>query len=918
MGNHRFRQTQFGLLSSILVAVVLLNGCGGGSSQNPDPIVQDLPIAYVKRPIPVDNNGNPVQIDVREALTFNEGGDLYVRDRASAIAPEKNITGSITGGLGDVKHLSVSYDGTKLLFSLRLEDTNGNAPPTPSWNIFEYEFATGTVKRIIQSDFTAELGDDIMPIYLPDGRILFSSTRHQNTDFTKDLKGDFFPQDEDLREPAFTLHTIEIGADGFGDPGTIKQISFNQSHDLFPSIIKSGPLAGKILFSRWNNAGAQNEISLYTINPDGTGLQAYYGAHSHNTGTNNSTIQFLQPQQIANGSIISLAQPFTGGFGGGTIININGEQYADNTQPVWLYQGVLTGPAQSQVTSLNVTTNGTPSPGGRYSSLFTMSDGTGRLLVSWSPCRLYEDPLDTTSRIVPCNTTNLAAATILEAPPLYGVFIYDPGTNTQLPIVIPAEGIMFTDIVAAYPGDRPPVIFDKIPGVDPELDQNMANQGVGALHIRSVYDFDGTFNGMGATATSISELADPKLTTADQRPARFLRIIQAAAIPDTQVLDFVDRNAAFGASGTQGGMREIIGYAPIEPDGSVKVKVPADTPFTISVVDKNGLRLSNRHNYWLQVRPGETLECNGCHNHASGLPHGRPDNSPVLNTGAVTTGLPFPNSDATLWAEMGETMAETRMRHDCAANVNCPAMTPSENLNYVDYWTDPAPTAANRPADASYSISYTDPSFTTQSPVYDNPISSGCGSNPLLQMPCKIVINYETDIQPLWEKMRGANACIDCHNSGTGFPHLNAGQLELTRLPSADEPNQFRSYRELLFPDDGEFDNGGTLSLITTTQLVLDANGNTVDLNPMDGIPDTVNVPDPAAQVSPSMSSNGTRANVRFMELMTGLDINGDAMTPTDTVNHATMMSAAELRMVSEWLDLGAQYFNNPFEAPAN
>jgi len=26
------------------------------------------------------------------------------------------------------------------------------------------------------------------------------------------------------------------------------------------------------------------------------------------------------------------------------------------------------------------------------------------------------------------------------------------------------------------------------------------------------------------------------------------------------------------------------------------------------------------------------------------------------------------------------------------------------------------------------------------------------------------------------------------------------------------------------------------------------------------------------------------------------------------------MISAAELRLLSEWLDIGAQYFNNPFD----
>jgi hypothetical protein len=38
------------------------------------------------------------------------------------------------------------------------------------------------------------------------------------------------------------------------------------------------------------------------------------------------------------------------------------------------------------------------------------------------------------------------------------------------------------------------------------------------------------------------------------------------------------------------------------------------------------------------------------------------------------------------------------------------------------------------------------------------------------------------------------------------------------------------------------------------------------------------------------------------------------------TVNHSPgagpFMTPAELRLLSEWVDIGAQYYNNPFDAP--
>jgi hypothetical protein len=31
---------------------------------------------------------------------------------------------------------------------------------------------------------------------------------------------------------------------------------------------------------------------------------------------------------------------------------------------------------------------------------------------------------------------------------------------------------------------------------------------------------------------------------------------------------------------------------------------------------------------------------------------------------------------------------------------------------------------------------------------------------------------------------------------------------------------------------------------------------------------------------------------------------------------HAGFLSTAELKLIAEWLDIGAQYYNNPFDVP--
>ena len=564
-----------------------------------------------------------------------------------------NITGELTQGQYAVKDVEIAYDGSMVVFSMRgpvdinlaLDDED-----QPTWNIWVYEIATATLRRVIASDLTASLGHDLAPHFLPDGRIVFTSTRQVRSKaiLLDEGKPQYSAQDEDDNEPAFLLHVMN-------DDGTgIEQVSYNQSHDFDPSVMSNGQL----VFARWDNAPRNDAVNLYRMNPDGSSLELLYGKQSHETGTNGSTIQFTQPRQLEDGRIMALIKPFTGTAGGGNLITIDTETYLENTQPTTDNAG-LTGPAQTEATINRVSTEADePSPAGRYASVYPIQDGTGRLLVSWSQCRLTHivdpaaDPMTLPPAVYyPCTAENLANPQYEEADPLYGIWMYDPRDNTQAPVVVPEEGFMFTEIVSADPRPRPPVIPDGLNSFT--ADPNLVSESAGVIHIRSVYDFDG-----GAVA-NIEGLADPSVSVASERPARFLRLVKPVSMPDDDTLDFDD--TAFGVSQGQG-MREILGYVPIEPDGSVMVKVPANVAFAISVLDANGRRIASRHNNWLQVRPGQFLECNGCHLSNSGLSHGRADAFASAWGGAETAGVSYYPStvDALFVGEIGETMAEVR------------------------------------------------------------------------------------------------------------------------------------------------------------------------------------------------------------------------------------------------------------------
>ena len=861
-------------LATITLLSGLLSACGGGGvggGQNPDPVVVDVAIAYVKRPVPVDNQGATKPSDVRELRTFNIGADLFVRARAAVSAAEINVTSRITQGTGlyDVRDLEMSWDGSRILFAMRGPFVAGaQEKDQPTWGIWEYTLGTDALRRVITDDLTAEAGHDVAPQYLPDGRIVFSSTRQRQSKavLLDEFKSAFDSQDEDRNEPAFVLHVMN------DDGSNIHQISFNQSHDLDPTVLSNG----QVLFSRWDHAAGNNAMNLYRMNPDGTGLELYYGARSHDTGTNGATIQFVQPREMPDGRILTVARPFQTDEAGGDLLAIDAATYVENLQATAPNAGLVSGPAQTRVVVNDVRTDDSISPGGEFTSAYPLFDGTSRMFVSWSPCRL----LNASQQIVPCTAAALADPNAVAAPPLYGIWIYDRGANTQLPIFAPEEGVIISDIVAGQPRAVPPVIFDQdsTGSVDPQL----VAEGVGLIEIRSVYDFDGTTTG------NIAQLADPAQTTADQRTARFLRIEKAVSLPDRDVLDF--NNSAFGVSAGQG-MREILGYVPVEPDGSVVAKVPANVPFALSVLDRNGRRFTARHENWLQVRPGEVLTCNGCHAPQNALSHGRKNAFVSAWAGAPVDGQPFPNTDAAFFADFGETMAQVKARISCATD--CALVTPSVDVRYDDIWTDPV--AAGRAKDASLAFRYAD--LTTPLPTTGGCIS---GWSPI----CRITINYETHIHPLWAKPRvtlaadgvtvlADNTCTTCHapTDAVGAPQVPVAQLDLTDGPSDIDANHFKAYRELLSADNEQVLNGGALQ----DRLVQ------VGVDPVTGVPIFAPV-----GVNPSMSTAGALASGTFFNRFAAGG------------SHAGRLSPAELRLLSEWVDIGAQYYNDPFQAPLN
>lgn len=871
-----------------LLTLAVLYGCdsGGGSdgstsltpsSQAPDPVVQDFPVFFIERRFAFNDDGDTVSASQRSLLQFEPGANLMMKARALPSAETINLTEQLLGpdedgALYDVRDLAPDYAGERLLFSMRGPfDPDADEEDQPTWNIWQYDVGTDTFARIISSDTTAEAGHDREAQYLPNGKIVFTSNRQRiaRAILLDEGRPQFSALDEDRNEESFVLHVME-------DNGTdIEQITFNQSHDRDVTVTADG----KLIFNRWDNFPGRDVVSLYRSNIDGSDLERYYGYHSQDSGRDGSTIVFSDPRPLPDNRLLVVARDNDDLRPGGDLITIDAENFVELEQPTFTNTSAASESAQSSPLD-DVVSLEEISTRGRFSSVWPLDDGTNRHLITWAQCRLLEG-----EAIVPCTDDRLSdeITPAIEATPLYGLWILDPANDLQQPIFTPEEGSMVSEAVVLAPRTNP---FFMPPMIDTET-QQLINENVGVLHIRSIYDLDG----VDTAVPDLSTAANPVLTLAANRSALFLRLVKPVSLPGDEVVDIP--GTAFGRS--QQLMREIIGYAPVHPDGSVYVKVPANIPFTLSLLNANGERVSPIHSNWLQVRPGETKQCNGCHTVDSELPHGRLDaEAPSINTGG-----PFSGLSASFIVDPGQTMAEA------AAATMIPS--PSADIVFADVWTD----ESQRTPDVEFSYRYQDLSTPA-------PSNSACA--PTWQSNCRITPHYQDHIHPIWSVDRqtldadGVTVlqdftCTSCHTNvdADGLPQVPVAQLDLTDGASNDEPDHFKSYRELLFNDNELILDNGVL--VDRTEPATDNNGNIIFAVDEDGvlILDADDNPIPVLRtfpVAPTLNPNGAAASTQFFARFRAGG------------THAGYLTSAELKLITEWIDIGGQYYNDPFVVP--
>ncbi|MFZ2987056.1 hypothetical protein, partial [Ideonella sp.] len=884
------------LTLTLLLATVLsgLAGCSGGGKEDPSPVVVagDIPIVYVRR-------SDALSLNPTDGGNFAPGGDLMLRETSSPSAPEHNLTTKFTAGEGDASDPEVSYDGKKVIFSMRCPTSNtatinGEKACTGRWNIWEYDMTGTSLKDGVFRRLTASTADDdVDPVYLPGQRgFVFSSNRQTQSRSKQALGRTYYALDEYERERVMNLHTMDK------DGGAITQISFNQSHDRNPVIRPNGD----VMFSRWDHVAGRNHFKVFRVKPDGTDLFVLYGAHSE--GNTFLNPRDMDPAGSYKGYLSSDLMPLSRTHEGGALMLVDAANFSEQNTPA--NSTVPSGTGQQQITGEELNMSRGFSRFGRVTTPYPLWDGSNRILVAYKPCEVTKD-----GNVVSCATLTeaeiarlgddertveqAAADTVVDnVRPHYAIYMFDPAKQTWLIVAAPPTGFMHTDPIALLARAEPNAI-------DPTaVDTDLAAQQMGTLEVRSVYDTDGlgrmgdavlTAADLGAgctTAIAKTTPTDPLDTRAQVAdllrmknpadpaygcaPARFVRAVRAVAPPSGSM----GLRQAIGETDFE--QQQILGYAPIEPDGSFKLQVPADVPVALAVIDSEG-RAFQTHTNWIQVRPGERRTCDGCHS---------PRRGASLNSGALVNNMPGALRSALTSARLsGETMASTRTRLDPNA------LKLVSDLIYTDHWADTSQTGVvARPAISLRYTGNTDPAddLTTAAPVNG-------------------IINYADNIQPLWTRSRGtggSNSCTTCHNA-------TATNTRLNLMATVAGTGRLVSYENLLMGEP-----------------VIDPATGLPQTRLREGVPEVVRQPALVENGASEGDALGLARKSRLMEILTGqtLMAGSSARTshptprtslpatppalPTVIPDHSTLLNRAEKRLLAEWLDLGGQYTNDP------
>jgi hypothetical protein len=503
-----------------------------------NPLLQEQPLLFVSRKqYPPDHHNTEtlfLEGEINEA-SYNPPGKIKI---LNPVTGETKILVD-AGETGLTRDPEISWDGKRVLFSMRKSREEG-------YNIYEMDLTGTGLHRLTSLSGVS----DIDPVYLPDGRIVMSSTR----------------------DPKYCMCNRHIMANLYcmdGDGANIHQISNNTLFDGQGSVMQDG----RILYNRWeyvdrNFGDAQG---LWTVNPDGTLHSVFYGNNKSSPGGVINGREIPGSQQVVCIFVACHDRPW------GAMAIIDRNQGVDGREPV-----VKIWPPESL-------------------DLVHVEGWNPDLFAVVRP--RYEDPYPLADLQTGAGAGKyfLCARTLDHQTEQTGVYLVDVFGNEVL-VYREEEGMGCFDPMPILSrssmmdaSDMPPSkqIISSLPLTRPSLSR--VDNKNGSFYIQDVYE-------------------GQKMRGVERGEVKFLRVVETPEKQSfTNAINWNGQGAQFPAVNWQSfETKRIQGTVPVEEDGSAYFEAPPNRFIYFQLLDKDGKMIQSMRSGTV-IQPGEIQGCIGCH-----------------------------------------------------------------------------------------------------------------------------------------------------------------------------------------------------------------------------------------------------------------------------------------------------------------
>lgn len=471
------------------------------------------------------------------------GGNLCI---LSPVAPDGRVTEivpELAGGL--FGRFDLSFDAKRVVFAYKRAEDQG-------YRIYEIGI-DGSGLRQLTFDAAEEVGlrehygdlfrfEDVDPCYLPDGNIMFATTRSKRRVFC-------------FGSTVTTLYVMD--ADG----KSARCVSGNPVNEMAPSVMDDG----RVIYTRWEyvDKGFGNVQSLWSMRPDGS-----HSAHVYKSDVI-LPAGMIDARSIPGSSrIVTIAAPHCGLSVGPVVLvesrfDRRSARAMTNITPELGYPGMS--PHRSGRTF------------GYFKEPYPLSEKC--FLVSHNPHPNHGEPTG------------------------YGIYMLDAwGNRAQL---YRDPNISCFQPIPLRPRRRPAEI-PPVGGADEKSAQTNETPAP-------------------AMATLVLQDVYQGLTGIERGRVKYLRVMEAIGVSwddgwrSGQQGDGAGLQASAVSLRCDVNIKKIHGIATVHEDGSAHFTVPAEKNLFFQVLDEGYMELQRMRTF-VNLMPGETRSCIGCHERRSWAP----------------------------------------------------------------------------------------------------------------------------------------------------------------------------------------------------------------------------------------------------------------------------------------------------------